>query len=205
MIRRWCKSLFPQRRLQSFFLFFFFLRSAVVLACLPTFLKRTNRKIKQCLFTAGYLGRLDRCHATRPSRTECFRRVSRLEDNGKTDKSSWTRIVTFLLKLSSQWVKYALACVYINLPIGEMKKKKANMSEFIHNLARGRMATACFLPSVVHHGTGKLPKRKVRPSSNVDVMFHVPNLRATLHRDQVRLKKCGMRSEKLIPWYFVQR
>ena len=116
---------------------FFFLSSAVVLAWLPTFLKRTNRKIKQCLFTAGYLGRLDRCHATRPSRTECFRRVSRLEDNGKTDKSSCIRIVTFLLKLSSQWVKYALACVYIDLPIGEMKKK-ANMSEFIHNLARGR-------------------------------------------------------------------
>ena len=170
MIRRWCKSLFPQRCLQTFFLFFF-LSSAVVLACLPTFLKRTNRKIKQCLFTAGYLGRLDRCHATRPSRTECFRRVSRLEDNGKTDKSSCIRIVTFLLKLSSQWVKYALACFYIDLPIGEMKKK-ANMSEFIHNLARERMATACFLPSVVRYARGKLPKRKVSPSSNVDVFMY---------------------------------
>ena len=123
------------------------------------------------MFTAGYLGRLDRCHATRPSRTECFRRVSRLEDNGKTDKSSCIRIVTFLLKLSSQWVKYALACVYIDLPIGEMKKK-ANMSEFIHNLARGRMATACFLPSVVRYARGKLPKRKVSPSSNVDVFMY---------------------------------
>ena len=80
----------------------------------------------------------------RPSGTVCFRRVPRREDNGETDKSSCILIVTFLLKLSSQWVKYALACVYIDLPIGEMKKK-AKMSVFIHNLARGRMATACFL------------------------------------------------------------
>ena len=99
----------------------------------------------------------------RPSGTVCFRRVSRREDNGKTDKSSCVLIVTFRLKLSSQWVKYALACAYIDLPIGEMKKK-AKMSEFIHNLVRGRMATACFLPTVVRHGRGKLPKRKVRSS-----------------------------------------
>ena len=113
-------------------------------------------------------------HATfyrRPSGTVCFRRVSRREDNGETDKSSCILNVTFLLKLSRQWVKYALACVYIDLPIGEMKKK-AKMSEFIHNLARGRMATACFLPSVVHHGRGKLPKRKVRPSSNVNLFMY---------------------------------
>ena len=35
--------------------------------------------------------------------------------------------VSFLLKLSNQWVKYVLGCVYIDLhfvPIGEMKKKK---------------------------------------------------------------------------------
>ena len=108
----------------------------------------------------------------RPSGAVCFRRVSRREDNGETDKSSCILIVTFLLKLSSQWVKYALACVYIDLSIGEMKKKKAKMSEFIHNLARGRMATACFLPSVVRHGRGKLPKRKVRPSSNVDLFMY---------------------------------
>ena len=107
----------------------------------------------------------------RPSGTVCFRRFSRREDNGETDKSSCILIVTFLLKLSSQWVKYALACVYIDLPIGEMKKK-AKMSEFIHNLARGRMATACFLPSVVRHGRGKLPKRKVRPSSNVHLFMY---------------------------------
>ena len=107
----------------------------------------------------------------RPSGTVCFRRVSLREGNGETDKSSRILIVTFLLKLSSQWVKYALACVYIDLPIGEMKKK-AKMSEFIHNLARGRMATACFLPSVVRHGRGKLPKRKVRPSSNVDLFMY---------------------------------
>ena len=55
--------------------------------------------------------------------TVCFRRVSRREDNGETDKSSCILIVTFRLKLSSQWVKYALACAYIDLPIGEMKKK----------------------------------------------------------------------------------
>ena len=65
----------------------------------------------------------------RPSGTVCFRRVSRREDNGETDKSSCIRIVTFLLKLSSQWLKYASACVYIDLAIGEMKKK-AKMSEF---------------------------------------------------------------------------
>ena len=113
----------------------------------------------------------------RPSGTVCFRRVSRREDNGETDKSSCILIVTFLLKLSSQWVKYALACVYIDFSIGEMKKKnknkkKAKMSEFIHNLVLGRMVTACFLPSVVRHGIGKLPKRKVRPSSNVDLFMY---------------------------------
>ena len=107
----------------------------------------------------------------RPSGTICFCPVPRREDNGETDNSSCIFIVTFLLKLSSQWVKYALACVYIDLPIGEMKKK-GKMSEFIHNLARGRMATACFLPSVVRHGRGKLPKRKVRPSSNVDLFMY---------------------------------
>ena len=67
----------------------------------------------------------------RPSGTVCLGPVSRRADNG-------ILIVTFLLKLSSQWVKYALACVYIDLPIGEMKKKKAKLSEFIHNLARGQ-------------------------------------------------------------------
>ena len=107
----------------------------------------------------------------RPSGTVCFRQVSRRADNGETDKSSCILIVTFLLKLSSQWVKYALACVYIDLPIGEMKKK-AKMSQFIHNLARGRIAAACFLPCVVRHGRGKLPKGKVRVSSNVDLFMY---------------------------------
>ena len=46
------------------------------------------------------------------------------------------------------------------------------MSEFIHNLARGRMATACFLPSVVRHGRGKLPQ-KVRPSLNLDLFTYL--------------------------------
>ena len=80
----------------------------------------------------------------RPSGTICFCPVPRREDNGETDNSSCIFIVTFLLKLSSQWVKYVLACVYVDLPIGEMKKK-GKMSVFIHNLARGRMETACFL------------------------------------------------------------
>ena len=59
-----------------------------------------------------------------PSGMVCFRQVFRREDNGETDKSCiHTYKVTFLLKLSSQWVKYVLGCVYIDLPIGEMKKK----------------------------------------------------------------------------------
>ena len=91
-------------------------------------------------FKIGHYGRLERLDSVtsrktrvtfyrRPSGTVCFRRVSRREDNGETDKSSCILIVTFLLKLSSQWVKYALACVYIDLAIGEMKKK-GEMSEF---------------------------------------------------------------------------
>ena len=52
----------------------------------------------------------------RPSGTVCFRQVSRPENNGEADKSSWILIATFLLKPSSQWVKYALACAYIDLP-----------------------------------------------------------------------------------------
>ena len=63
----------------------------------------------------------------RPSETVYFHRVSRREDNGETDKSSCILIVTFLLKLSSHWVKFALACVYIDLPIGEIKKKSENV------------------------------------------------------------------------------
>ena len=61
----------------------------------------------------------------RPSVTVCFRRVSRREDNGETDKSSCILIVTFLQKLSSQWVEYALDCVYIDSPVGEIKKKRS--------------------------------------------------------------------------------
>ena len=107
----------------------------------------------------------------RPSETVCFRRVSRCEDNGESDKSSCIRIVTFLLKLSSQWVKYALACVYIDLAIGEIMKKKKRKC-LSSGSARGRMATACFLTSGIRHGRGKLRKRKVKPSSNVDVFMY---------------------------------
>ena len=60
----------------------------------------------------------------RPSGTVCFGRVSRCDDNGETDKSSCTLILTILLKRSSQWVKYALGCVFIDLAIGEMKTKE---------------------------------------------------------------------------------
>ena len=68
----------------------------------------------------------------RPSQTACFRRVSRREVNDETDKSSCVLIVTCLQKLNAQWVTYALGCVYIDLSIGELKKKKGKTSEFIH-------------------------------------------------------------------------
>ena len=83
----------------------------------------------------GCLGQLNRCHITQNTRALllsssgmlCFHHVSHHEENGETDKSSCILIVTFLLKLSSQWVKYALACVYIDLPTGEIKKKSENV------------------------------------------------------------------------------
>ena len=65
-----------------------------------------------------------------------------------------------------------LGCVYIDLPIGEMKKIKWRLLSSFINLANGHMATACFLPSVVRHDREKLPKRKVRPSSNVDLFMY---------------------------------
>ena len=43
------------------------------------------------------------------------------------------------------------------------------MSEFIYNLARGHMAAACFLPSVVRRGRGKIAEKKGKPSSNFDL------------------------------------
>ena len=108
----------------------------------------------------------------RPSGTVCFRSVSRRADNGETAKTSCILIVTFLLKLSSQWVKYALACVYIDLPIGEMKKKKRNcLISFITSLAAA-WRLLVFYPAVVWHGRGKLPKRKVRPDSNIDLFMY---------------------------------
>ena len=51
----------------------------------------------------------------------------------KTGKSSCVLIVTCLLKLSTQWVKYALACVYTDLPIGELKKK-VKTSKFVQDI-----------------------------------------------------------------------
>ena len=105
----------------------------------------------------------------RPSGTVCFHQLSRCEDNGETDKNSCILIVSFLLKISSQWVNCVLGCVYIDFPTGEMKKKI--VSSFI-NLAHSHMATACFLPSAVRHDRETLPKRKVRPSSNVDLFTY---------------------------------
>ena len=62
------------------------------------------------------------------SGTVCFRRVSPREDNDETViRVQCTLIVTFPLKLSGQWVKYAFGCVYIDLPISEMKKKSENV------------------------------------------------------------------------------
>ena len=64
----------------------------------------------------------------RPSGTVCFRRVSPREDNDETViRVQCTLIVTLLLKLSGQWVKYVFGCVYIDLPISEMKKKSKNV------------------------------------------------------------------------------
>ena len=54
-------------------------------------------------------------------------------------------------------------------------KKKVKMSEFIHNLARGRMATACFIRSEVRHGRGNLPGKKGKAQFKRR-SFHVPNL-----------------------------
>ena len=66
----------------------------------------------------------------------------------KTGKSSCVLIVTCLLKLSTQWVKYALACVYTDLPIGELKKKSKNVEvRSRHNFAPLQLTTSCFLPS----------------------------------------------------------
>ena len=80
---------------------------------------------KNLQFKVGHYGSLRRLtFYRRLSETVCFRRVSRREDNGETGKSSCLLIVTCLLKLSTQWVKYALGCVYTDLPIGELKKKK---------------------------------------------------------------------------------
>ena len=62
----------------------------------------------------------------RSSRTVCFHRVSRREDNGETDKSSCILIAPFLQKLSSQWVEYALDCFYIDSLVGEIKKTDQN-------------------------------------------------------------------------------
>ena len=103
--------------------------------------------VLQCIlirdFKIGHYGRLrqlDRCHTIQNMRDlltssfgkVCFRQVSRCEDNGETDKSSCILIVTFLLKISSQWVKCVLGCVYIDFPTGEMKKKIVKTSDFIH-------------------------------------------------------------------------
>ena len=63
-----------------------------------------------------------------------FQIDNRREDNGENGKSLCILIVpdfhffyVKFLKLSTQWVKYALGCVYIDLFIGEMKKKSENV------------------------------------------------------------------------------
>ena len=57
-----------------------------------------------------------------------------------------------------------------------MKKKEAKMSEFIYNLARGRMATPCFLPSVVRHIWQRQIAEKKGKAQFKRSSFHVPNL-----------------------------
>ena len=74
-----------------------------------------------------------------PSGTVRFPQVSRIvmKTKVKPIRVAYILIITFLLKLSSQWVKYALDCVYIDLPISEMKKKKQRkcLSSFTTQLA----------------------------------------------------------------------
>ena len=48
------------------------------------------------------------------------------------------------------------------------------MSEFIYNLARGHMAAACFLPSVVRRGRGKIAEKKGKAQFKLR-SFQVPN------------------------------
>ena len=50
------------------------------------------------------------------------------------------------------------------------------MSEFIYNLARGRMATPCFLPSVVRHIWQRQIAEKKGKALFKRSSFHVPNL-----------------------------
>ena len=70
-------------------------------------------------------------------------------------------IVTFLLKLSSQWVKDALACVYIDLPIGEMKKK-VKMSLSIHNLISSRPHSDCLFSSFFYQVSSAMAEENCR-------------------------------------------
>ena len=60
---------------------------------------------------------------SRKTRLTFYRRLS---GTVKTGKSSCIPIITFLQKLSSQWVEYALDCVYIDSPVGEIKKTDQN-------------------------------------------------------------------------------
>ena len=50
------------------------------------------------------------------------------------------------------------------------------MSEFIYNLARGRMATPCFLPSVVRHIWQRQIAEKKGKAQFKRSSFHAPNL-----------------------------
>ena len=86
------------------------------------------------------------------------------------------RIVTFLLKLSSQWVKYALACVYIDLPIGEIKKKKRKcLSSFMHNVTCGRTGDCLFSSYCRPPWQRKIAEKKGKTQFKRRC-FHVPNL-----------------------------
>ena len=66
------------------------------------------------------------------------------------------------------------------------------MSEFIHNLARGRMATACFLPSVVRHG-----RRKQWPNSD-DYSRLFYNLRPYFYPEKISLTEKVLACERKV-------
>ena len=68
------------------------------------------------LIKIGHYGRprrLNRCYVTQNTGRYVYAGFLVVKTTVKTGKSSRVLIVTCLLKLGTQWVKYALGCVYI--------------------------------------------------------------------------------------------